>query len=597
MSDRQKSWLGRGPTMHTLAIWALVLGLVALLTETLEPLFGTSAQTVADLGDFVGPWLLWSSALLFSFVAVRNVAAARTYEDESDAAFVHALGGLWLTFLVGLLAAINSSDIFEQLNDPRVDWFSNNFELLLIGAGIALVVFADWTARQWVDCAQEDKERDLREFQINFYSISFASAVGVLVLVMIGSSVFTARLAQMQIETPVSGSAALSMARAQETARRLRLIEQEQDIALSERDRIIRSMADVNQRYQAVLNDRFRALSPAYDAVSEVRRALGETVEYTPEPTAQTIESLRVRVPIIADPGLQASAMRNLATAESALEAAEAFESQVQDVRAGMQPFEASLQDSEGRLRRLLEQRNCVLARVVLFTRSTSATSPPASDQTLLPPGPADCPGVTSVTNTELIAAERLIDAVMPLSRSWMSDQLARRASIALSLELVVIMGALGALLRVASTLLVQLIQPLRTQDQNNQSLVQRAYDMAQGNEATLHTLALQTVFGMATALAFFVLLNVTINAASLQISGRPQSAESLNPFTMAALGLLGGYAALNVAVWMGEMATHLLDQLRRRTRGQTCPCAGQAQSGGGEAPSASAGGTGPAAT
>lgn len=587
--------------MHTLAIWALATGLLALFTETLAPLFGEGATTIADLADFAGPWLLWASALLFSLVAVRNVAAARTYGDESDAAFTHALGGLWLTFLVALLAAINSSDIFEQLNDPRIDWFSNNFELLLIGAGLGLVVFGDWTARQWVDCASEKYERELREFQINFYSITFASAVGVLVLVMIGSSVFTARLAQMQVEAPAGGGASLSMPRAQQAARRMLLIEQEQDIALADRDRIIRTMADATQQYQALQSERYRVLDPVFDVVFELRAAIGAPITELAEPDSEGLADLRGRLSAIADPDQRAAAEQRLAVAERAVEQAEELERRA-DLE--VQPFQARLQESESRLRRLFDQRRCVLARVALFTRPvrvvasapvTLADAPRSASATSVV-----CPGVSSdVSEDELIAAERLVDAVMPLSRSWMSDQLARRASIALSLELVVIMGALGALLRVASTLLVQLMQPLRTKDREDETLVERAFVMAQGNEATLHTLALQTVFGMATALAFFVLLNVTINAASLQISGRPQSAESLNPFTMAALGLLGGYAALNVAVWMGEMATHLLDQLRRRTQGgggASCPCQGApAQSGGGATPPA--GGSSPAAT
>jgi hypothetical protein len=151
----------------------------------------------------------------------------------------------------------------------------------------------------------------------------------------------------------------------------------------------------------------------------------------------------------------------------------------------------------------------------------------------------------------DISAARRLLDATQPLSRSWMSWELLRRAPIILSVELVLVMGALGALLRAASPHVRRLAQFAagETPDPSPQP----------GDRALL-TLGLHIVFGMATAMVLFVLINVGIDAAAVQSLS---TVDDLNPFTMAALGLLGGYASLNVAAWMGDIVLNLLRQPR----------------------------------
>jgi hypothetical protein len=292
------------------------------------------------------------------------------------------------------------------------------------------------------------------------------------------------------------------------------------------------------------------------------------------------IAALKMVVQAEPDSLIRQSALREIDAADRTSPRLESLREQADTEYRSLTGLTGSITNVERRLSNLTSRRSCVLDVVASFMAPSSAAEPPkpltvtvtSADLTVPPITPSpptrDCLTAGASNNhysieqtNNRLKAERVIDIVRPLQRSWMSDQLARRTPVALSIELVIIMGALGALLRMASERLLHVLVRFAPKNAglSDSDLQLRDAALAQGNESTLHTLGLQIVFGMATALALFILLNVTINAASMQLSTQQQSAEGLNPFTMAGLGLLGGFSALNVAAWMGRLSDRML--------------------------------------
>jgi hypothetical protein len=551
---------------------------------------GDARWIAAAIALVTGVW-----ATLRIVQGVHQISTAQF--EGGDQKFNSGLGALMLgaavaIFSVSLGALAGLAQWLEGV--AQSDWIENNFEIQVAVVGSLLVIFADWVGRAWVEAGPHARVQ--REFQVNVYSMTFAGAVGVIVFVTIGSSAFAARLAQLQVEVAVRGDNGevlrrepMGMERVQSAANRISEIDEELG-------RLVRSHELFRTRQiqqMAVIASHERALSDEYRRASAILFQLQRQypdpnqpqrlIVSFGQPSVVQVQSLRERLvghfrSTQPASDLPASIAESLDQADALIRRADALpqpEPMKEATRRAGQ-LETMIERLRNRHEALLEERDCVIASLARSMpqsvakpddadQSDAANQSEAAEDVVVEEESAPaytysytddalfrCPEQVSASTLD---AERLIDAVLPLRRTWMSEQLAKRTPIALSIELVVVMGALGALLRLASARLRQAF--VRPRDFSPDALATHTHS----NETTLLTLGLQVVFGMATALALFILLNVTINAASMEMTGARQNADNLNPFTMAGLGLLGGFAALNVADWMGEMSRRILER------------------------------------
>jgi hypothetical protein len=560
-------------------VWpALVLALGAAILWFQYP------ETASDLALSVpdgrvlqgySRWIAAGIALLGAIWAIERIVtgvrklAGAQYEANADQIFNRGLASLIFGLALVLVALVVGSlaGVARWLDEvSQSEWIENNFEIHLGLGGIVLIVFADWIGRCWVASAS-GVARVQREFQVNVYSITFAAAMGVVVFVMIGSSAFAARLAQLQIEASAGADQRLSMERVQFVGARITDINAEllrlrradshfRDLLIRQRVVIERNEVDMTAHYQEVTSviDEIQANITSDDFFPI----------YSNRPTVFQVEQLRERIDAIyaktsaETPEWMISGLNGaIARIPKLDETLPAPDATLVEARRRANELNAILSELRRQRQELQGERNCIVASLASYITDVNEDERPVANEEQAPNRPTTLRVLfgqsTCTIPANMAQAEQIIDVVQPLRRTWMSEQLAKRTPIALSIELVVVMGALGALLRLASSRLRQVFVRPAAFDASTEAA-------ARANETTLLTMGLQVVFGMATALALFILLNVTINAASMQIMSDRQEAQNLNPFTMAGLGLLGGFAALNVADWMGKMSRRVLE-------------------------------------
>jgi hypothetical protein len=553
--------------------------------------------------------VVWGVRLLFSLSLGKR--SAPQFSIALSLLFVGVGAGL-----ASLIAAVPGELWQRSETLSRQDWFTDNFELFIVVVGVLLVGLGDWVGRAWERATISDlpvdpkmpserraeieadrkAEETARHRLVSSYSLIFACAVSVSLLVSIGSSAFSARLAQQQIEEARADGNQIPRGRIQ-TA--IEQIDSVQDAIDEQSRKMDAADSRIDRAYSQTERTRLRQReveSQFWTEFSSLHLTLrpGEVFVQPEGEFAQTslsaIAALQAAIPVESHAALAPLLQKRQ----------EALLLEWNSTQANAAWFlrlnERNRAEAE-RARRE-NQRECVVQRLAWAvagstgtstgrntpvsapidttdsaTRSSSAsgqtnspttTSPqPAqtSNQAVQPAGATraaaliGCEGLTeAANNNDFLEASRLIDAGLPLQRSWMSSRLARRAPITLSIELVLVMGALGALLRVAATRLRALTQ---------QSVPGVANPMINDDQDALLTLALNVVFGMATALALFILMSVTINASSLHYSAEANLGDDLNPFTMAGFGLLGGFSALSVADWMDKLTRDLLSKRR----------------------------------
>ncbi|MGE3143599.1 MAG: hypothetical protein AB7L65_09775, partial [Hyphomonadaceae bacterium] len=104
-----------------------------------------------------------------------------------------------------------------------------------------------------------------------------------------------------------------------------------------------------------------------------------------------------------------------------------------------------------------------------------------------------------------------------------------------MSTVLVLLMGALGAILYLFP-----------------------AY-MSRANPVTFAEIVVRLIFGMCTALAFYIVANATVAGVSF-VPGQQgvQSASLLNPFTVSLIGIVAGVMADDIARWIKSRGSEL---------------------------------------
>ncbi|PZO56123.1 MAG: hypothetical protein DCF16_00030 [Alphaproteobacteria bacterium] len=539
---------------------ALALG-VALIGVALWQIGGRIGSTDAH-PDVLQNWVLTASAvaaglgallLVISVIKISSVAMGKATDPAFGDAFATAVVGLVLLAL-GFVTA--RADGWEP---PRFTALENNFEVLLLAAALSLVVLCGWTLRAWANAAAPAviPARRERAFDI---SVIIASALGILVFVGIGASAFAARLAQREIEDLI-----------QTTSSQI------------SPERVLGAVEGI-----LIYDNRIIALRQAEATTEERQRALGRTssdlagvamrgelefwtifsdlsaltgVQKTPEPLPLTREQWERGDPQPSRPTFVEESARVLTESSRRLPTDEGERRRANEIliqlRALQQTIRESVMASDASASELRaiqfgiqdarDAQECEIRRLALLiddTRPQVTGEAPTRLRDFL----SNCNEREPPTATAYQHAVRLVGAVRPLSRSWMSNSLARRAPITLSIELVLVMGALGAMLQAIGAQLARMLNmPLKTGESSAR--------------LTLSTLGTQVLFGTATALALFVLLNVVIGASSLTVNDAPPQGNNLNPFAMAALGLIGGYSSLKVAEWMGGLLEDVLKQ------------------------------------
>jgi hypothetical protein len=120
--------------------------------------------------------------------------------------------------------------------------------------------------------------------------------------------------------------------------------------------------------------------------------------------------------------------------------------------------------------------------------------------------------------------------ALQMLSPLGVSAFLAQGSPSILATLLVLLMGALGALLYLFPAYL------------NRPAPV------------TMAEIAVRLIFGMCAALAFYVLANATISGISIAANAQQAStASTLNPFTVSLIGIVAGVLSEDIAKWIQD--------------------------------------------
>lgn len=103
-----------------------------------------------------------------------------------------------------------------------------------------------------------------------------------------------------------------------------------------------------------------------------------------------------------------------------------------------------------------------------------------------------------------------------------------------LSIALVLLMGALGGILYLFP-----------------------AY-MSRANPVTFAEIAVRMIFGMCTAIAFYIVVNASI-AGFAFVPGQTGGAAALNPFSVSLIGIVAGVMADDIAKWIRQRGTEVL--------------------------------------
>jgi hypothetical protein len=420
-----------------------------------------------------------------------EIRRANIKHGAADKAFSRA-AALLLGGVLGLAAAMVLA--WPLLGQRTLDgvsgaeWFRNNFELLFVVLAASAIAFCDWLVRAWVNAG--DAGKALRGNAADLFSMTLACAIGVMVLVAIGSSAFSARLVQIDFKRALEeqGREGVPIERIMSASER----------AATHSDRLGQIDRDMQRagREWYRLNREVEEVSIEIEAIE----AKGRETVGTP----------------VRERGATASRRRE-------------FE---------LLHWDNLDQDYE----RTLRDRDCVvraLAQDLAIMRgwSESGDDPKAVfvDPEVAPVDPeaegADGSEIQPVEPCQYAEfgvrdyrdATRFVGVVDPLQRAWMSSQQARRAPIILSIELILVMGALGALLRAATPFLLAFASKLAGGSAPLPQL---------NGDYMLLTLGLHVVFGMSTGLILFILVNAGMNAVDLEATATESVGAARKPYT-----------------------------------------------------------------
>ncbi|MBC7767410.1 MAG: hypothetical protein H7124_01345 [Phycisphaerales bacterium] len=577
------------------AIWILVaFGVAALIgAAALWVLNAASSQaTPMELGFRVLAVVLTVAAATLSVSAFIQISAV-SVDRETSPGFVDVvrlLSGAAVTGLAAILIALLAG--WWTLGDPAAleETLHNNFEMVLIALGVALVVLTAWSNRAWANAVDDPALVERRQKSASDYSLVFACAIGVAVLLTIGASGFAARLAQQQIDAIRGADTHVPRERIQDAVFRIAVLDERLatlNHAIRNRELESESSAEISiaaSMERAEFWADFALVVAEAETVAGGRISLDRSTGLFEVDSAMHLQAVARAIARGPEGRLREQVSIGLSRLRQDRQRIVQLDTQVTGLidseRARAQEI-AGLQFSQTcEVRRLAwqiaETRSNGPADALREAPTTNdAAAPPdlsafhearaeLSDEEAMAIATARAERRVAALSCALpsredeVKALALVGAVRPLARSGMSYWLARRAPVALSVQLVLVMGALGALMRAISPLLRRMLRVGSSADGAPGAEAATAAEIAAA-PGGLVELGLQLVFGMATALALFVLLNVAIGASSLTQNADIPNGDELSPFAMAALGLLGGYAGLNVADWMGSLTTQLL--------------------------------------
>lgn len=87
---------------------------------------------------------------------------------------------------------------------------------------------------------------------------------------------------------------------------------------------------------------------------------------------------------------------------------------------------------------------------------------------------------------------------------------------------------------------------------------------MSRPNPVTFAEIIVRMIFGMCTALAFYVLMNAAVAGFSFAPGQEPGAAgAALNPFTVSLVGIVGGVMADDIARWIHQRGSEILGQAK----------------------------------
>ncbi len=141
-----------------------------------------------------------------------------------------------------------------------------------------------------------------------------------------------------------------------------------------------------------------------------------------------------------------------------------------------------------------------------------------------------------AVSNVELYDRIRIeAEALRAASLFGVGAGLVQAHPTMLSTGLVLLMGLLGAILYLFP-----------------------AY-MSRATPVTFAEIAVRSIFGMVTALAFYIVANASIAGLAFVPGGTTETATAINPFTVSLIGIVAGIMADDIAKWIQRRGSEIL--------------------------------------
>jgi hypothetical protein len=82
---------------------------------------------------------------------------------------------------------------------------------------------------------------------------------------------------------------------------------------------------------------------------------------------------------------------------------------------------------------------------------------------------------------------------------------------------------------------------------------------MSRANPVTFAEIAVRSIFGMVTALAFYIVANASISGLAFVPGGTTETATAINPFTVSLIGIVAGIMADDIAKWIQRRGSEIL--------------------------------------
>lgn len=82
---------------------------------------------------------------------------------------------------------------------------------------------------------------------------------------------------------------------------------------------------------------------------------------------------------------------------------------------------------------------------------------------------------------------------------------------------------------------------------------------MSRANPVTFAEIAVRSIFGMVTALAFYIVANASIAGLAFVPGGTMEAATAINPFTVSLIGIVAGIMADDIAKWIQRRGSEIL--------------------------------------